>query len=166
MCEPAYSENNLNFRLWLFFFLQKLDTVKEGILLELLFLNIYICHMGQLEEKICPRNDTFSDPRLQRCDRSLEQQDMQALGWFLITKTIVVHEDSNSCLKIHCKTMNNFFPPPPERKDNSSCHSICFAYEPILCCSSYKIWLSTIQYAWGRGYMVIDLSAISSTIGA
>ena len=48
MCEPAYSENNLNFRLC--FFIQKLDTVKEDILLELV-LNIYICHLGQLEEK-------------------------------------------------------------------------------------------------------------------
>ena len=28
MCEPAYNENNLNFDL--FFFLQKLDTVKEA----------------------------------------------------------------------------------------------------------------------------------------
>ena len=43
MYEPAYSENNLNFRL--VFFLQKLDTVKEGILLELV-LNFYICHLG------------------------------------------------------------------------------------------------------------------------
>ena len=67
------------------FFLQKLDTVKEGILLELV-LNIYICHLGQIEAKICPRNDTFTDPKLQRSkhsnnsDRSLEQQDMQMLG--------------------------------------------------------------------------------------
>ena len=82
MCEPEYSENNLNFRLS---FLQKLDTVKEGILLQLV-LNIYICHLGQIEAKICPRSDTFSDPRLQRSkhsnnsDRSLEQQDMQKLG--------------------------------------------------------------------------------------
>ena len=83
MSEPAYSENNLNFRL--VFFLRKLDTVKEGILLELV-LKIYIlCHLGQIEAKICPRNDTFSDPRLQRSkhgnnsDRSLEQQDMQML---------------------------------------------------------------------------------------
>ena len=81
MCEPAYSENNLNFRL---FFLQKRDTVKEGILLELV-LNIYICHLGRLEEKIRPQNDTFSDPKLQKSkhgnnsDRSLEQQDIQAL---------------------------------------------------------------------------------------
>ena len=79
MCEPAYSEN---FRL---VFLQKLDTFKEGISLELV-LNIYICHLGQLEENICPWNDTFSDPKLQRSkhgnnsDKSLEQQDMQALG--------------------------------------------------------------------------------------
>ena len=80
MCEPAYSENNLNFRL---VFLQKLDAVKEGILLELVLNIFYICH---LEAKICPRNDTFTDPRLQRSkhsnnsDRSLEQQDMQMLG--------------------------------------------------------------------------------------
>ena len=69
MCEPAYSENNLNFRL---------------------------CHLGQLKEKNCYCNDTFSDPRLQRSkygnnsERSLEQQDMQVLGWFLIPETIVV----------------------------------------------------------------------------
>ena len=110
--------------------------------------------LGPTRGKTCPWNDTFSNPRSKHgnnSDRSLEQQDMQALGWFLNTKTIVVHEDSNLCLKIHCKTMNNFFPPPPERKDNSSCHSIGFAYEPIPCCSSYKIWLAMIQYAWGRG---------------
>ena len=73
-------------------FLQKLDTVKEGISLELV-LNIYICHLGQLEAKICPRNDTFLDPRLQsskHSDRSLEQQNTQALGWFLIPETIAV----------------------------------------------------------------------------
>ena len=83
MYEPAYSENNLKFGL--VFFLQKLDTVKEGILLKLV-LNFYICHLGRLEAKVCPPNDTFSDLRLQRSkhdnnsDRSSEQQDMQALG--------------------------------------------------------------------------------------
>ena len=51
MCEPAYSEPKLQ----TLFILQELDTVKEGILLELV-LNVYICHLGQLEEKICPRN--------------------------------------------------------------------------------------------------------------
>ena len=49
MYEPAYSENNLNFG-FVFVFLQKLDTVKEDILLELV-LNIYICHLGRLEAK-------------------------------------------------------------------------------------------------------------------
>ena len=106
MCEPAYTENNLNFRLCCCFFLQKLDTVNEGILLELV-LNIYTCHLGQLKEQNCPWNDAFSDLRLQRSkhgnnsDRSLAQQDMQALGWFLIPETIVVREDRKSCLKIH-----------------------------------------------------------------
>ena len=55
--------------------------------------------LGPTRGKNCPRNDTFSDPRFQRSkhgnnsDRSLEQQDMQALGWFLIPETIVVYED-------------------------------------------------------------------------
>ena len=83
MCGPAYSENNLNFRL--VGVLQKRDTVREGILLQLV-LNIYVCHLGHLEANIYSRTDTFSDPRLQRSkrgnnsNRSSEQQDMQALG--------------------------------------------------------------------------------------
>ena len=83
MCEPAYSENNLNFRL--VGVLHKLDTVRDCILLQLV-LNIYICHLGQLEVKIYSQTDPFSDPRLQRCkcsnnsDRSSEQKDMQVLG--------------------------------------------------------------------------------------
>ena len=39
MCGLAYSENNLNFRL--VGVLQKLDTVREGILLELVLNNNY-----------------------------------------------------------------------------------------------------------------------------
>ena len=39
MCGLAYSENNLNFRL--VGILQKLDTVREGILLELVLNNNY-----------------------------------------------------------------------------------------------------------------------------
>ena len=95
-----------------------------------------------IEVKIYTRTDIFSDLRLQRSKRSnnsarsSEQQDMQALGQFLIPKTIVECGDKKSRLKIHCA--ENFFPPPPERKDKSSCPSIGFAYEPILCCSHYK----------------------------
>ena len=104
MCGPAYSENNLNFRLC--FFYKKLDTVKEGILLELV---LNITWANQRKKFVLGMHDTFLDPRLQRSkhsnnsDRSLEQQDMQTLGWFLIPKTIVVREDRKSCLKIHCK---------------------------------------------------------------
>ena len=83
MCEPVYSENNLNFRL---VFLQKLDTVNKGIyFVRTGFERLYM-PLGPTRGKSCPRNDTFSDPRLQRSkhgnnsDRSLEQQDMQALG--------------------------------------------------------------------------------------
>ena len=96
-----------------------------------------------VEVKIYSRTDIFSDPRLQRSKcgnnsaRSSEQQDMQALGWFTIPGTIVVCGNNKSRLKIHCKTTPNFLPTPPERKDNSSCPSIGFIYEPIPCCSSY-----------------------------
>ena len=73
-------------------------------LLELV-LNIYICHLGQLETKIYLQTDTFSDPRLQRSkhgnnsDRSSEQQAMRALGQFLIPETIVVRGIENHVRK-------------------------------------------------------------------
>ena len=123
MCEPAYSENNLNFRLGI---CRNLTLSKKVFWFQIFIYATWANYTG----KICPRNDTFSDPRLQRSkhgnnsDRALEQRDMQALGQFSIPETIVVHEDRKSRPKIHCKTMNNFFLPPPERKDNSSCHSL------------------------------------------
>ena len=61
-CSSPKNLVTLNFRP---VYLQKLDTFKEGILLELV-LNIYMCHLGQLEAKICPCNNIFLDPRFQR----------------------------------------------------------------------------------------------------
>ena len=73
----------------------------------------------------------------------------------MIPETIVVCKDRKSHPKTHGKTTNNLFLPPPERKDNSSCHYIGFAYEPIPCCSSYKLWQATIYNTW-----LSDLSTI------
>ena len=73
-----------------------------------------------VEAKIYSQTDIFSEPRLQRAKRgnnsarSSEQQDMQALGWFSMPKTIVVHGDRKSRPKMHCA--NNFFPPPMLQK--------------------------------------------------
>ena len=86
-----------------------------------------------IEAKIYSRTDIFLDPRLQRSmhdDRSSEQQDMQALGYFLIPQTIVVCRDRKSRTKIHCAS--NFFLPSPERKDNSSCPSVGFALDKVV----------------------------------
>ena len=74
----GYSENNLNFRPESL--LQKLDTVKEGILLELV---LNIRHLGLLEEKFVlrmthSRIPDFKD--LSTVTTVIEQQGMQALG--------------------------------------------------------------------------------------
>ena len=77
MCDPAYSKNNLNFRL---VFHRNLTLLLE------LVLNILYMPLGPTRGNICSQNDTSLDPRLQRSkhsnnsDRSSEQQDIQALG--------------------------------------------------------------------------------------
>ena len=61
----------------------------------------------RVEAKIYSRTNTFSDHRLERskdgsnCARSSEQQNILALGWFLIPKTFV-QSDRKPC---HCKTL-------------------------------------------------------------
>ena len=121
-------------KLWtcFFFFLQKLDTVKEGILLELV-LNIYICHLGQLEAKICPPNDTSSDPRFQRSKHGNNNRLSQYV------------RIENYVRKKLVKQQTTFFLLLLKGKAISSCHSIGFEYGPIPCCSSYKIWQATIH---------------------
>ena len=65
-------------------------------------------------------------------DRSSEQQDMQALGYYSTWGS------KNRVQKYIVKQCITFFQPPLERENNSSFPSIGFACEPIPCC---KIWL-------------------------
>ena len=76
-----------------------------------------------VEGKIYSWTDLISDHRLQRskygsnCARSSEQQDMLALGYFVIPENIVVRGDRKPRLKICCKKNRvNFFPHPSKGK--------------------------------------------------
>ena len=79
-----------------------------------LFINPKLPLNGCIEAKIYSRTDIFLDQRLQRskhdsnCARSLEQQDILALGSFLISETFVVHGDRKSHPKTHCITSKVF----------------------------------------------------------
>ena len=81
---------------------------------KLLFINPKLPLTGCIEAKIYSRTDIFLDQRLQRskhgsnCARSLEQQNILALGSFLISETFVVHGDRKSHPKTHCKTSKVF----------------------------------------------------------